>query len=113
MGLSASKKDGAETQHVHFKEENIETTKIYDLPLDDAQVKEQMSICVKSLSDDIWTLFVNESDTIDLVHLQLQDIAGIPVDRQQFIFEGKQLLCDWRLSDCKIGAGSRLHVISR
>lgn len=75
--------------------------------------KAGMGIFIKSLCGKTITLVVQSSDIISDVKTQLQELEGLPIDEQRLIFEGKQLLDEWTLSDYNIQQGSTLHLVRR
>ena len=61
-----------------------------------------MKILIKFLTGDTYTLDVEPSDTIEKVKTKIQDIKGIPRDKQILLFNGKQLENSKTLADYQI-----------
>lgn len=74
-----------------------------------------VNILVKTLCGKTITLRVETSATIEGIKVRIQNREGISLDIQHLIFEGKILVNDRTLSDCKIRARdkSTLHLMLR
>ena len=70
-----------------------------------------VNIFVKTLYGKTITLRVETSATIEGVKARIQNREGISLDIQHLIFEGKILVNDRTLSDCKIRDESTLHLV--
>ena len=64
------------------------------------------------LKDEIITLEVKPSESIENVKLLIQEIECIDPAQQRIFFEGKQLEDEKTLSDCKVQAESTLECRS-
>lgn len=72
-----------------------------------------MQIFIKLLTGHTLTLEVEETDTVAMMKLKVQDKNGIPPDQMRFIFEGKQLEDERTLAEYGITKESTIHTALR
>ena len=72
-----------------------------------------MQVFYRCLTGKLWTLDVEQSDTIKIVKTKIQDKEGIPRHQQRVIFAGKQLEDEHTVADYNIQDGSTLHITLR
>lgn len=73
----------------------------------------EMQILVSGLRGNTWTLWVEPSDTVESVKLQLQEKDGLPPCQQRLIFEGRQLDDGDTVASCGIREHSYLNLCGR
>ena len=74
---------------------------------------EEMTIFVKTMTGNVFTLKVKASDTIDNVKSQIELYGGVPSDQQGIIFDTSHLEDDRTLSDYNIQENSTIHLALR
>lgn len=70
-----------------------------------------MHIFIRMLSDKTLILNVQTSDTIRNIKIMIEDIEGIPQDRQCLIFAGRKLEDHQAISDTNIAKESTLFLV--
>ncbi|KAE9410927.1 ubiquitin-domain-containing protein [Gymnopus androsaceus JB14] len=71
------------------------------------------TVFIKTLTGKTISLKVNDSDMIDSIKPKVQDMEGIPVDQQRFIYAGMQLVNGRTISDHRISHQSTIHLVLR
>ena len=72
-----------------------------------------MIVFVKTLTNKIFPLWVETTDTVESVKLKIEQSEGIPVDQQRLIVRGKQLEDGRTLCDHNIFKHDILHLMLR
>ena len=72
-----------------------------------------MRIFVKTFYERTLTLEISPNDTLEDVSAKIQDKEGIPPERQNLLFGGKQLEYSRTLADYHIQNESTLHLMLR
>ena len=70
-----------------------------------------MQILIKLLTGKTIPLSVRPSDTVDSIKAKIQELEGLPPDKQQLIYGGKQFQDGSILSDYDIWENSTLHLV--
>ena len=70
-----------------------------------------MQIFIKTLTGKVIPLEVNETDTIEMVKRQIQDIKGISYEKQRFIFAGMMLNNTKTILDYNIQKDSIIYLV--
>ena len=84
-------------------------------PGDTIELKQRSvyQIFVKTMTGKIFTLYVDHSDTFEIIKYFILLKEGIPIDNQRFLFEGRQLEDNRTLADYNIQKESTLFLILR
>ncbi|KAK0454188.1 uncharacterized protein EV420DRAFT_604625 [Desarmillaria tabescens] len=72
---------------------------------------QSMKIYIKTLTGKTITLFVEPSALVSDLAEKIQDKEGIPLNQQRFIFTGKNIEFERRISDYNIGHESTVHLV--
>ena len=72
-----------------------------------------MQIFVKTLTGKTITVDVQPSDTMETLKVLIQSKEGIPQNKQQLVFSGKQLEDNRTFADYAIPKESTLHLVLR
>jgi Ubiquitin family len=76
-------------------------------------IEGNMQLYVGTLTGKQFVIFVNSSDTIDMVKMRVREIEGIPIDQQRLIWIGKQLEDDRTLASYNIQENAILKLVLR
>ena len=89
----------------------IQRNSTIHLVLENLSPGNDMKIFVKFLTGKTLILDVEKSDTIKNIKAQIQNIEGIPIDKQTLIFSSKLLEDDKTLSDYQIQKDATLYFL--
>ena len=108
-------------QHLVFAGKQLEdgrTLSDYSLEIESIlqllpELRRGMTIFVKMMSGEAYTVEVEPSDTIEILKEKIQTKVGTPTDQQRLIFEGMQLEDNFSLRSYDIRKGSTLYAVPR